>query len=114
MKEVKYYQIILLMKPHKIGRQRKELQRLIIIHRYHRKLRILIMYLLNKWYFTANWNIRQNKNKNKNRRNRGKQQRQQRGTNQQPASQAFSYNLFEVTDNISVVCRCGIDGYIID
>merc|ERR1712228_950583 len=34
-------------------------------------------------------------------------------TNQQPASQAFSYNKFDVTDNIRVLCRCAIDGYLI-
>jgi len=31
----------------------------------------------------------------------------------QCASQAFSYNLFQVTDSLSVCCRCGIDGYVV-
>merc|ERR1712228_136485 len=48
----------------------------------------------------------------KGRRKRGKQQ-QNSSTNQQPASQAFSYNKFDVTDNIRVLCRCAIDGYLI-
>lgn len=28
------------------------------------------------------------------------------------ASQAFSYNLYEVTDNLRVLCRCAIDGFV--
>jgi len=45
---------------------------------------------------------------------KGKQKQKGNASNQQPASQAFSYNLFDVTDNIRVICRCAIDGYLID
>ena len=30
------------------------------------------------------------------------------------SSQAFSYNLYNVSKNVQVVCRCGIDGYAVD
>eukprot|EP01084_Bolivina_argentea_P176658 305651_1 len=48
------------------------------------------------------------------RRNKAKKINRSRNTNQEAASQAFSYNLYEVTDNIKVICRCAIDGYLVD
>lgn len=35
-------------------------------------------------------------------------------TDRQPAAQAFTYNIYDVTDNIKVIVRCAIDGYIVD
>mmetsp|Transcript_56284 Transcript_56284/g.89653 ORF Transcript_56284/g.89653 Transcript_56284/m.89653 type:complete len:601 (+) Transcript_56284:55-1857(+) len=32
----------------------------------------------------------------------------------QVASAAFIYNQYEVTDNMSIVCRCSVDGFIVD
>ena len=56
----------------------------------------------------------QQKNNNKKGRNRNKNNNANRNKNQEVASQAFSYNLFDITDNIKVICRCGIDGFIVD
>merc|ERR1719229_1682989 len=47
------------------------------------------------------------------RRKKGKQRQKGNASNQQCASQAFSYNKFDVTDNIRVLCRCAIDGHLI-
>ena len=51
----------------------------------------------------------------KNKNNKQQQQQQQIGSNAQQSvsSKAFSYNQYDVTDNISVICRCSIDGYIV-
>jgi len=50
---------------------------------------------------------------NKNAKN-GKGATKDGAPTRQAASQAFSYNLFQVTDSLSVCCRCGIDGYVVD
>eukprot|EP01084_Bolivina_argentea_P003032 5657_1 len=39
-------------------------------------------------------------------RNKKKKKNKSKNSGQEPASQAFSYNLYEVTDTINLICRC--------